>query len=213
MDGQCAKTRAALDEARAALAEIARRVETYAAEFPTSAETSTLDALRVTANQAMQVIEKRVQLVKLERDILSELGAATLASARTALEGETLVTLGTKLDRARAELERAEQAWTAATEARVTAQQALAQITGDAGIASLTEQRSTLELQLQDAVQEYLELSFGHRLADAAIRRYRDTHRSGMMAATERCFCGPDARCIYPADQPARRGRGNAAGG
>jgi len=188
LDGQCAKTRAALDDARAALAEIARRVETYAAEFPTSAETSTLDALRVTANQAMQVIEKRVQLVKLERDILSELGAATLASARTALEGETLVTLGTKLDRARAELERAEQAWTAATEARVTAQQALAQITGDAGIASLTEQRSTLELQLQDAVQEYLELSFGHRLADAAIRRYRDTHRSGMMAATERCF-------------------------
>ena len=87
LDGQCAKTRAALDEARAALAEIARRVETYAAEFPTSAETSTLDALRVTANQAMQVIEKRVQLVKLERDILSELGAATLASARHSARG------------------------------------------------------------------------------------------------------------------------------
>jgi uncharacterized protein YhaN len=45
-----------------------------------------------------------------------------------------------------------------------------------------------LELELEDAALEHLELALGHRIAEEAIRRYRDTHRSGMMAATERCF-------------------------
>ena len=33
-----------------------------------------------------------------------------------------------------------------------------------------------------------MELDFGLRLAEEAIRRYRDKHRSGMMEATERAF-------------------------
>jgi len=88
----------------------------------------------------------------------------------------------------KADLARTEAARTDATEARVTAQQALAQVTGDADIATLTERRATLELDMMEAAQDHLELSLGHRMAEAAIRRYRDSHRSGMMAATERCF-------------------------
>jgi len=85
-------------------------------------------------------------------------------------------------------METAEQQLTQATEARVAAEQALAQVTGDAGIARLSERRATLELQMEEAALDHLELSLGHRLAEEAIRRYRDAHRSAMMTATERSF-------------------------
>lgn len=178
------------DAAVQTLEEIARTVEVYGTEFPAGSDVGTLDALRATAKQAVNVIEKRERRAGLALSILSELGVDDLASARAALEAESLATLSAKAERCQDDLTQAEQHRTAATEARVTALQALAQITGDADIASLTERRATLELQLQDAARDYLELSFGHRLADTAIRRYRDTHRSGMMAATERCFAG-----------------------
>ncbi|WP_296643065.1 ATP-binding protein [Roseinatronobacter sp.] len=178
------------EEAGQRLEEIARTVEVYGAEFPTGSDIGTLDALRATAKQAASVIEKRQRRAGLALSILSELGVDDLVSARAALDGESLATLNAKAGRCKDDLTQAEQHRTAATEARVTALQALARITGDADIASLTEQRATLQLQLQEAARDYLELSFGHRLADTAIRRYRDTHRSGMMAATERCFAG-----------------------
>ena len=77
---------------------------------------------------------------------------------------------------------------TRATEARVTAQGALAQVTGGQDIAALTERKSHAGTATEDAARRHLELSLGHRLASGAIRRYRDSHRSAMMAATERCF-------------------------
>ncbi|MCY3875111.1 MAG: hypothetical protein OXF88_12570 [Rhodobacteraceae bacterium] len=70
----------------------------------------------------------------------------------------------------------------------MAAQQALSQVTGDSEIAALGEHRAVLALQIEDVALEHLELHLGHRLAEEAIRRYRDTHRSGMMAATERSF-------------------------
>ena len=65
---------------------------------------------------------------------------------------------------------------------------ALAEVKGDDTVAELVEQKATLELQLEEAALEHLELSLGHHLASDAIRRYRDSHRSGMLTATEDCF-------------------------
>lgn len=188
LDGRIAEARTARDAARQRLDEIARTVAAHATDFPPGADVGTLDALRATAQHAVTVIAQRDRKAALARDILSELGADTLASARAMLEGESLASLEVRAERCKTELAQAEQRVTEATEARVTAQQAQGRITGDASVASLTERRATLELQLQDAARDFLELSLGHRLADTAIRRYRDTHRSGMMAATERCF-------------------------
>ncbi len=70
----------------------------------------------------------------------------------------------------------------------MAAQQALSQVTGDSEIAALGEHRADLALQIKVVALEHLELHLGHRLAEEAIRRNRDIHRSGMMAATERSF-------------------------
>lgn len=188
LDSRIEAARAAMDMANQRLTEIAATVTTLARAFPAGAQTGTLDALRGTAHRAAQIIAQREKRDTLIRRITSELDAADLATARASLAQTSLVSLAAETESCRADLDRADAALTAATEARVTAQQALVQMTGDADIATLTERRATLELDLQEAAQEHLELSLGHRLAEAAIRLYRDTHRSGMMAATERCF-------------------------
>ncbi|MGI3212791.1 AAA family ATPase [Roseovarius tibetensis] len=188
LDTRVAAAQDARTQARRRLDEIAETVTTLACAFPQGAAVDTLDALRATAHQAAAVIADRATQAALIRRITSELDAEDVATARARLEGADPVALEAAAEGCKADLARAEAALTDATEARVTARQALAQVTGDADIATLTERRATLELDMMEAAQDHLELSLGHRLAEAAIRRYRDTHRSGMMAATERCF-------------------------
>lgn len=75
-----------------------------------------------------------------------------------------------------------------ATEKRVRSEEQLSALTGDGDVAQLVELRSTLELQMSEAALDFIKLSLGHRLAEQAINRYRDKHRSGMMEATETAF-------------------------
>lgn len=75
-----------------------------------------------------------------------------------------------------------------ATEKRTRCEEQLSSLTGDGEVAQLVERRTTLELQMSEVSQEFLKLTLGHRLAERAINRYRDKHRSGMMDATERAF-------------------------
>ncbi|MFT5344030.1 MAG: hypothetical protein ACI9BH_003255, partial [Paracoccaceae bacterium] len=167
---------------------INQKVDAMGRIFPESTLVDTLDALRSATSQAQQVIANRREKAKLERAVLSDLGAADMTTARQILDGTMTSTLDAEAETIKADLAAAEHHLTKATEARVNSGQALSQVTGDSDIAALTESKATLELELEDAALKHLELSLGHRLADEAIRRYRDTHRSGMMAATERCF-------------------------
>jgi uncharacterized protein YhaN len=75
-----------------------------------------------------------------------------------------------------------------AIEARTNEERELRAMGGDDDIARLVERKTTLELELQEAALRHLELSLGHRLAETAIRRYRDEHRNAMMQATEAAF-------------------------
>lgn len=180
----------AADSSRAAaqvrLAAIADRVNDLARLFPQPPEG--LDALRAATALTATVNDKRLACRDLQRRILSELGAPDLTTARSDLAATTLAALEAEAGTLVGDCARADTALTAATEARSTAQAALNAIGGDSDIALLTERKATLELQIEDTALRYLELHLGHRLADEAIRRYRDTHRSAMMQATERSF-------------------------
>jgi len=179
------------------LTSIAKEVEGMAVLFPAGTPVDDIDALRSATRQAIKVIADRAEIAKLERTILSELGVADMAAAHEVLEGVTSASLDAEAETVKSDLVGAEDGLTKATEKRVTAAQGLAQVTGDADIATLTERKTTIELQLEEAAVEHLELSLGHRLASDAIRRYRDSHRSGMMTATERCFASL-TRGAYP---------------
>ena len=170
------------------LAQIAQDVSAMAILFPERVRPRDLDTLRRATGQARQVIADRAERARLERAVLTDLGVTDSAAAGVLLAGVTTASLDAAHETVTSDLAQAEAALTRATEARVTARDGLAQVTGGPDIAALSERKTTLELQLEDAARTYLELSLGHRLASDAIRRYRDSHRSGMMTATERCF-------------------------
>lgn len=188
--------RAKLEQAEQALtaamtcrADIARKVAVWADAFPAHVDTTTLGALRSAVTEGAAVIAARDRMDALDAEVCLVLSATTLDHARAVLaectsaelEAET-ATLETERDSLTARLE-------AAIETRATAQSALNAITGDTDIARLSERRATLELQIEDCALSYLELRMGQRLAEEALRRYRDSHRSGMMQATETAFC------------------------
>ncbi|AGI66816.1 hypothetical protein OAN307_c11130 [Octadecabacter antarcticus 307] len=170
------------------LREIKQAIEAIASGFPYSTSLTEIDELRTVVKRAQQVIEERAALVKLQRTVVSELGVNDIKAAREEMAALSLTDLEAAFENSKSDLERAEEELTQAIEIRVAAEQGVAQVTGDADIATLVEQKATLELQLEDSALEHLELSLGHYLASNSIRRYRDSHRSGMMTATERCF-------------------------
>lgn len=172
----------------AQLSEIDFQVTELGALFPATADTSTLDALRITVDTSADIIHTRGQIADLEKQIFAELSVRAVADARNMLGEETAATLEAKSASLEADLEPAETRLSNATVARANAERDLGTVTGNAEIAELVEQRTTLQLEVEDALLNYVERDFGLRLAEEAIRRYRDKHRSGMMDATERAF-------------------------
>lgn len=175
-------------ELEAKLEDIDRKVAELGAVFPDTVDASTIDALRVAVGKGLDVIAKRERFAELERQILDDLSLRELEDARQLLADETATTLEAKAKSLDTDLNLAEERLSTATVARANAERDLGNITGGGEIAEMVERRATLQLQIEEAVLDYLELDFGLRLAEDAIRRYRDRHRSDMMAATERAF-------------------------
>lgn len=176
------------DQNEEKLRGVAQEVEAIAAVFPDSKSLTDIDRLRHVAAQAQQAIEGRATLSKLRRTILSELNVDDIAVAREQLADVSAAGLDAAIESNRSDLDHAEETLTQAIRDRTTAEHALSQVKGDGEIAALVEQKATVELELEQAAMDHLELSLGHYLASDAIRRYRDSHRSGMMTATEQCF-------------------------
>ncbi|MBP0481209.1 AAA family ATPase [Sagittula salina] len=186
LETRCEALSVRLDTARDRLDAIDAETRSLAAQLPGAPET--LDVLRAALSEAREVIAGRQRLADLDRTLMTDLDAPDLATARARLEAVSAGGLDTEAAGLSADLTRAETALTEAIAARAEAHTALRAITGDATIARLVERRTTLELQMEAVARDYLECDFGLRLAEEAIRRYRDNHRSGMMEATERAF-------------------------
>lgn len=171
-----------------ALQKIDRRVSDLATLFPADVPTTTLPELRAAVNEAQSVIEKRENCSKLVSTICTQLDVPDIEAARLKLDGATLTEITAKLMTADEDLEAIEQRLETAIETRTAAQKDLSTVTGDADVAALTERKATIEAEIEETVLKYLETDFGLRLAEEAIRRYRDSHRSSMMDATEKAF-------------------------
>jgi uncharacterized protein YhaN len=177
-----------LAEAQKVLDDIDRAVSELARVFPEGIDASSLGALRQVVSTATGVISDRARRSDLERTLMSLLDLESLEEARDVLAGATQAGLQAELDEISADLDGIEGLYTGAIEARTSAAQALRAVGGDADVALMVERKTTLELEMQEVALRHLELSLGHRLAEAAIRRYRDAHRSAMMQATEAAF-------------------------
>jgi uncharacterized protein YhaN len=186
--GQIEQKACAVTEARRRLAEINRQAQAFGALFPVSVPTETIAELRAAVATGLETIAARVRMAELETKVLTELSLPDLPAARAALDGETPAGLEAKAAGLRADLEDIEDRLRGAIEVRAAAVRDLTAVAGDADVARLVERKATLELQIEDSALTYLELDLGRRLAEEAIRRYRDAHRTDMMQATERAF-------------------------
>ena len=59
---------------------------------------------------------------------------------------------------------------------------------GDGAVARLDQQRQTLLLEMEDGARRHLRQRLGILAVDAALGRYRDTHRSGMLDQASEAF-------------------------
>jgi uncharacterized protein YhaN len=178
----------ALSETQTALEDIERKTADLAALFPDRVPRGSLQDLRKALGKAQAVIDKRARLTEFSGSIRTDLAVTDLEAARTKLEGTTATNLAASLMGLEEDLTTIETRLENSIEERTAAQKDLAAVTGEADVAALIEQKATLEIELEEAALSYLEAAFGLRLAEEAIRRYRDSHRSGMMEATEKAF-------------------------
>lgn len=170
------------------LRNIDLQVTEYGAVFPTSANVSTIDDLRATVSKASDVIQTRIQIANLEKEIFDELSVLTISGARKMLGAVTASEIEAKKEILKTDVDSVEVRLSDATVSRANAERDLKALSGTDEIANLVEQRATLRLELEDILLSYVRKDFGLRLATEAIRRYRDKHRSGMMESTERAF-------------------------
>ena len=178
----------ALEEAREGLRDMDRKVAAHASYFPKGVRPSDIDELRRAVVKANEIIDNRNRIVDLKEQILNELSKENLESVRNQLGHETAPELEAKARALESDLEQAENRLNVSIEAHTNARRDLGDVVDDVHIADLVERRTTFHLQIEETTLEYLEWQFGLRLAEEAIRRYRDKHRSAMMEATERAF-------------------------
>ncbi len=197
---ETAETRwATLQEKRAALqadeqtltdkiALVEARLADIAQAFAPTIPTSTSEDLRRAVAAAHKANDLRHALARRVDALCRRLSVASRAEAERLLEGHTPAAIAAALEDARAAQTEAQDRHDAAVAARTTAALARDAVTGTDDVAALTAERQTLELELEALMRRHLELQLGHRLAETALRRYRDTHRSGMMQTAEAAF-------------------------
>ena len=183
-----AKAEEQIRTAEERLAEIRETTHRLAREFPGGMREESLQSLRQMVMKARAIIDKRKRMEELERQIISELGVSNIEEARKLLGGIAAAELEARIGGYEQDLDQAEELLDNATEARVNAERDLANVGGEGGVAALMQRRSTLLAEIEETARDYLQLDLGLSLAEEAIRRYRDIHRSDMMQATERAF-------------------------
>lgn len=188
LDDRLADLETARDGADQALTILEEQVHSLARLFDAAIPTDSLEQLRAATAIAQDAIALRSRIKDLQRSLITTLAVATVEDAHNLLQDHALDAARIALDEVSADLDRLDPALDLAIETRTAAQIALSAVGGDNDIALLTESKRTLEEQMQAALLHYIEGRVGHDLAEEAIRRYRDSHRSGMLSATEKAF-------------------------
>ena len=176
------------EEAEKRLEAVSVQSQLFSAMFDASIPTGDLPQLQ----EAVQATQHAKMLRKQHDDNLDTLrqtlGVTSEENARTLLADLDIQTVQQQQVEKDSELTMATDRSKDATEKRTRCEEQLNALTGDAEVAHLVERRTTLELQISEASLDYLQLELGRRLAEQAINRYRDKHRSAMMEATENAF-------------------------
>ncbi|MGV6850497.1 MAG: AAA family ATPase [Marinibacterium sp.] len=121
-------------------------------------------------------------------DLCGGLQVTDESAAISLLAGLDDARLTARSESARTELKTLRTAQEEAHTAFQLAKTALDRIGGDDAVARLAERRQTLLLEIEAGAQQHLERRLGILAVETALRRYRETHRSGMLTRASRAF-------------------------
>ncbi|MEP2760972.1 MAG: AAA family ATPase [Hyphomicrobiales bacterium] len=170
------------------LKHIDEQVRLSAAIFDATILTETVEEFREAVLHGKRAIDLRAEIRNMSSELCSLLGVQSKLELDDALEGQGLTEIQAATSEIVRDLKGIEVDLTTAIETRTRAKSELDSITGEADVATLVARRQTIELEMESVIHNVLKLRIGHMLADTAIRRYRDVHRSGMMKAAEIAF-------------------------
>ncbi|WP_300515920.1 AAA family ATPase [Aliiroseovarius sp.] len=180
-----------LDRARRDLSELDResashraRIDQIAAFFSVADWTA--------ARAALAQAEQRAQLKRAQAERADELceilGTQTEEEALASLEGVDADSISAEIDHLNTELATLRSAQDESHATFREAAAALAAVGGDGEVARLEETRQTCLIEIEEGARAHLRARLGLVAVEDALRRYRDTHRSGMMTRASQAF-------------------------
>ncbi|KQT87157.1 AAA family ATPase [Aurantimonas sp. Leaf443] len=186
-----AERRAELERENAAersLREEARAVEAAGGRMRAFFGAGTLAEVGAALERAQERARLEARLAETGEALAAALQAPEPEAAMAMLEGVDVE----ETTRAAQELAARHEDLDGATRERFAemtrAGDALASIGGDDAVARLQVERQTVLLQIEEAAMRHLRLRAGTLLAEEALRRYRDRHRSTMMGRASEAF-------------------------
>jgi uncharacterized protein YhaN len=179
-----ATARQALAEVRDAAAIHRNRTAEFAGYFGVEGWPAARDAL-TRAGELARLRETRRELVG---DLCARMASGTVDQARARLQGHDADALAARADSLRTESKALRTAQEEAQDSFRKADDAVDAVGGDGAVARLEERRQTLLLEMEDGARRHLRQRLGLLAVDAALRRYRDTHRSGMLERASEAF-------------------------
>ncbi|ABN79032.1 AAA family ATPase [Cereibacter sphaeroides] len=161
------RTLAALDEDRAALAQALGWSE---ADGPLAAHLAC----------CLEAAELRRQVAALLSD---------LSGRPEPQETDDPATLTSRIEKLRTDLQLLRSEAESGLTAHLDARRRLEAVGGDDALARIASDRETLLVELRDRARAHLAARFGLMAFETGLRRYRDRHRSAMLARASDAFC------------------------
>ncbi len=177
-----------LSQVSASLQDHDAKFKSLTAQFPPSIKVESLQDLSREVANAQGIIAKRQTIRQLTKDVCTKLDVPNLEAARAEVADCHREEITVSLAVTEADSQKADEEYFETVETRTRLQTQLDNVTDDDGVAVLVEKVRNIDLEMKETAQEYLRLHFGHQLAEEAIRRFSEKHRSSMLKATETAF-------------------------
>jgi len=173
-----------IETRRARQADIAGRIAGMGARYGVEGP----EALRAALARGRRLAEGRAALDAGLRELCETLDAADPEAAFAALEGLDRDALTAEAEGLDATLAAHDEALQRRFAERAEAIRALEAVGGDDAVARLDEARATLLIRTGDEAEAHLRRSLGILAVEEALRSYRDSHRSAMLARASAAF-------------------------
>lgn len=178
------KARAALEELQSDAALHRQKVQEIAGFFDQPDWPRAREALA----RAGQRTELTGQRTTLAGDLCERMQCGDTATALELLDGRDADALRARAQTLTADLDVLDADRREAHAAFKAAQADLDAVGGDDAVARIEARRQTLLVEIEDGARRYLRHRLGLAAVDHALRRYRDTHRSGMLNRASDAF-------------------------